>query len=144
MLLRTPWLFGFGLLLLSAPAQAAPCDHSCRQSAESQSGADHDDSSMHLEPPRLRGRRYALRASVAGPSTELADLTEKPKKAKKGSHPLGPSENDDLASSDPGKVGRTPSTPEPFQSAIPEPTAIVLFGTGLLFAQAANRRHRRV
>lgn len=137
MSVRTTCLIGFGFLLLAAPAHATPCKHRFGEHGDSR-GAERHASSIQLERTRPDERGYALRSPVDSRFAELSGLS---KNEHGSAHPAVPSENDDPSSSDSGNAGPPHSRPEmPFQSAIPEPTAMALFGLGLLFTQVARRR----
>jgi hypothetical protein len=119
------WIMGLGLALLGAPAQATPCDNSCgkkagHDSCGSQAEQDECDSSS-IQLKWLKWTGLSKKDGVLPPGLSKND----------GVLPPGLSKKDDL----PGLSILGESVP-----AIPEPTGLVLFGGGLLLAQAAARR----
>ena len=114
LLLRMLWIMGLGLALLGAPAQATPCDNSCGKKA------GHDSCGSQAEQDECDSS-----------SIQLKWLKWTGLSKKDGVLPPGLSKKDDL----PGLSILGESVP-----AIPEPTGLVLFGGGLLLAQAAARR----
>ena len=136
LLLRMLGIMGLGLGLLGAPAQATPCDDSCgkkagHDSCGSQDEQDECDSSS-IQLKWLKWTGLSKNDGVLPPGLSKNDGVLPPGLSKNGGVlPPGLSKKDDL----PGLSILGESVP-----AIPEPTGLVLFGGGLLLAQAAARR----
>ena len=129
---RPIWILAFGLALLIAPAQAVPCgDDSCTKKE------DREASSIQLKPTQPRDRSHDV-------SRILGDELS-PGLRKKDERPPG-LRDDGRAREWRKRIATLPATPtqEPENASmpIPESTDLILFGSGLLLAQAALRRRR--
>ena len=141
MLQHTLWVLalGLGLVLLGgAPAQASSCGHSCGKKNDELRGKKdaRDGYSIQLKSTK-GGDRFAAHVPVDKLPRELSGST---KKKISSVHLRGLSKRDDHGPLPKGLPGK--GQPDPGQSAIPEPTGLLLFAGGLLVARAAMRRHR--
>jgi len=162
MQLHAIWILGLGFVLLGAPAQSAPRrDFSEKNFSGKKDGPD--ASSILLKATKPGDRFYdAPQLELDRLPPGLAKLAKKddfppglakkdgfpPGLAKKDDFPPGLAKKDDFSMLAPGLVKkddystRQPglSMPDEVVEAVPEPTGLVLFGSGLLLARAAGRR----
>ena len=127
---RPTWILAFGLALLFAPAR--PCRAATTRARRRRTAKT---SSIQLKPTQPRDRSYdASRILV----DELA-----PGLRKKDELPPG-LRDDGRARERRNRIATLPAVPTQDLGGgslpIPEPTGLVLFGGGLLLAQAAVRR----
>jgi hypothetical protein len=138
--------WGLAFVLLGAPAQSAPRrDFSEKNFSGKKDGPD--ASSILLKATKPGDRFYDA------PQLELDRLPPGlAKLAKRDDFPPELAKKDDFSILAPGLVkkddysARQPglSMPDEVVEAVPEPTGLVLFGSGLLLARAAGRRRRGI